>query len=285
MVQGEYTICDEQGHIIFRIYHSIVDPGKRPYRVHCHTAFEIATVMSGKGIYNINGIEYTFKEGDVCIFSCDEVHCITEIFDGKPLDLFNIKFEPRFIWSQNNINNTHLLNIFFNRNDKFCNIFKKSSSVEKIINLIHEIYNEIKNKDEEYEIMIQNMIVTILVTILRNFDYVKKNTNYTHDNTNLRLLEKTMSYINNNIDLSFSLEDLAAMASMSKSQYCTLFKKYNGITPWDYITIKRIEKSIILLKTTKYTKLQIACMCGFNNTANFYRAFKNVTGKIPTDYV
>ena len=71
---------------------------------------------------------------------------------------------------------------------------------------------------------------------------------------------------------------------MSKTYFCTIFKKLNGISPWDYITIKRVEKSVEILKTSQDTVLEIALKCGFNNTANFNRAFKKVTGKVPGDY-
>ena len=71
---------------------------------------------------------------------------------------------------------------------------------------------------------------------------------------------------------------------MSKSYFSTIFKKYNGISPWDYITIKRVEKAVTLLKTTDKTKLEIAQSCGFNSPANFYKAFLRITGKSPKYY-
>ena len=39
-----------------------------------------------------------------------------------------------------------------------------------------------------------------------------------------------------------------------------------------------------MLRSTDYTTLKIATACGFNNTSNFYHAFKKVTGKIPGNY-
>ena len=71
---------------------------------------------------------------------------------------------------------------------------------------------------------------------------------------------------------------------MSKTYFCRQFKELNGISPWDYITIKRIEQAISYIETTNLTKLEIAAKCGYNNTSNFYHAFKKVTGKNPSDY-
>ena len=57
----------------------------------------------------------------------------------------------------------------------------------------------------------------------------------------------------------------------------------NSVSVWEYIKIKRVEKAVGLLKTTDLTKLDIAERCGFSSSSNFYKAFKNVTGKTPSE--
>jgi len=41
---------------------------------------------------------------------------------------------------------------------------------------------------------------------------------------------------------------------------------------------------MILDDTFKGTMLDIALSCGFNNTANFNKTFRKLTGMTPTDY-
>ena len=67
-------------------------------------------------------------------------------------------------------------------------------------------------------------------------------------------------------------------------QLSTVFKKYNGISLWDYITIKRVERAIELIRTTEMTRLQIAAECGFQSPANFYKAFRRITGRSPQSF-
>ena len=55
------------------------------------------------------------------------------------------------------------------------------------------------------------------------------------------------------------------------------------MSPWDYITVRRIDLARKLLSDSDRNILDIAMMCGFNNTANFNRAFKKVTGKTPKE--
>ena len=75
----------------------------------------------------------------------------------------------------------------------------------------------------------------------------------------------------NNLEKKITLKDIADIAYMSQSHFSALFKKFNGISPWDYITIKRVEKAITLLKTTNLSKLEIAAQCGFSSHSNFYK--------------
>ena len=89
-------------------------------------------------------------------------------------------------------------------------------------------------------------------------------------------------YIDENITYPITLEEVAAAASMSRTYFFAVFKKINGITPWKYITVKRVEKAVELIKTTDMTKLDIAFSCGFSSSSNFYKAFKSVTGKNPS---
>ena len=44
---------------------------------------------------------------------------------------------------------------------------------------------------------------------------------------------------------------------MTPTYFSSVFKKFNGLSLWDDITIKRVEKAIQILKTTDMIKLEI----------------------------
>ncbi len=140
-------------------------------------------------------------------------------------------------------------------------------------------------KAEGYELKVKINLYSALLIILRCFGYVNSDTVHPARMQNLKQLSAAMDYINKNLTTPLTLEDIAASAAMSRAYFSTVFKKYNGISPWDYITIKRIEKSIELIKTTDMTKYEIAESCGFNSMSNFYKMFTKVTGKSPNDYL
>ena len=273
---------------LLKLFHSTVNPGQRAYRQHHHTEFEISVFISGNGTYTVGNKVYHFRKGDVFMFSSNEIHCITNIEADEPMDLLNIHFEPRFIWSAgNDLFDARFLKIFFERNENYENrLDRDNPATAEIRELILSIEKEFEVKKPEHELMIKVDILKILVTAIRSYNYVKDNAcAFTIRQQSLYNLEKAMDYIDKNLTENISLDNLAKNANMSRTYFCTVFKKLNGISPWDYITIKRVEKAIELLKTTNLTMLELALKCGFNNTANFNRAFKKVTSKVPSDYI
>jgi AraC-like DNA-binding protein len=285
MIFGESVISSlDKNKFLLKLFHSTVEPGKRVYRNHHHTEFEISVLVSGKGVYTVGNKTYDFQKGDVFMFSSDEAHCITSISSDEPFDLMNIQFEPRFIWSSGNLFDLKYLKIFLERNEKFENrLDRENPTTEKIRKIMFDMESEFKHKQPEYELMIKIQLLQLLVTAIRGYDYVKES----NFSTNLKIissLEKAMNYIDENLFSNLSLEEISHVSKMSRTYFCNIFKKLNGLSPWDYITIKRVEKSIEMLKTTNDTVLDIALKCGFNNTANFNRAFKKITGKVPSDY-
>ena len=95
----------------------------------------------------------------------------------------------------------------------------------------------------------------------------------------------SLEYIHKNLTTELRLCDIADVAGMSASYFSNVFKTVMGITLWDYITEKRIDIAMRLLdKNAEYTMLEIALDSGFNNTANFNKAFKKHTGLTPLEF-
>lgn len=278
MVYNRNVLYDNKNNEIIKVFHSKVSSGKRIYREHHHTECELSLFLSGSGVYTVGERIYEFSAGDMFLFSSDETHCITNIYTET--DLLNIHFEPRLLWEQPE--NMELLNLFFAKNKNFSNQF--SSKDIGLRNLIHGIENELTNKFAGYKIECKNKLLGALIYILRNYDYSDKNQNYVKYRSNIKKMKDAMNYINDHLEEKIVLQDIAKISCITPTYFSFMFKKLNGISPWEYITIKRIEKAISLIKTTDMTILDIAESCGFSSSSNFYKAFAKITGKRPTDY-
>ncbi len=281
MKYKESCLTDSHNLPVIKAFFSTVQKGKREYRKHFHPECEISTFLSGSGIYTVGSKKYAFNAGDVFVFSGNEAHCITEIHEE--FKLLNIHFMPSVLLS--NGGDLSLLKIFFARNNNFENKIDSSNpALKNLHNKIIDIEKELCDKKEGYKTQARYNLFSAFVSLIRDFDYIDESVSYSGYRSSLSSIDKALKFIDENIDSPLTLEEIAKEAAMIPSYFSTVFKKINGVSPFKYITIRRVEKAIELIKTTNLTKLDIAMQCGFQSSSNFYKAFLSVTGKKPKDF-
>ncbi len=92
------------------------------------------------------------------------------------------------------------------------------------------------------------------------------------------LIEENMS--NPKLDVPF----LASNMFMSRSLLFNKVKAITGMGIIDYINKQRVEKSVVLLTTTRLTISEISDMVGFSSPRYFSRVFKSNKGVVPSEY-
>lgn len=283
MIKDIGSICDSSGHTLLKMWNVKVPAGKRIFQRHHHVNFEISFVCSGSGIYTTKEHTHHMSPGDFFVFSSNEFHCITEV-GITGLEMINLQFEPRYLWG----NSTDSLseensNICFSHNKDFHNRISADSS-EPIRNHFIAIKNELETQNPEFSLIVKSELNYLLVSLVRCFNYSDNST--TLSRNYMQSFRKVLIYIEKHLGDALSLTDLSHIAGFSPNYFSSLFRKINGITLWDYINSKRIDRAIKLISenSDNKTMLEIALMCGFNNTANFNKAFKKFTGVTPSEY-
>ena len=80
------------------------------------------------------------------------------------------------------------------------------------------------------------------------------------------------------------LADIAARFCLHPNYFSSLFKKQLNITVREYILRLRIQKAKELMADPDLKLIDIALSVGYQDAAHFNRAFKNVTGRTPSQY-
>lgn len=256
-------------------------------RFSSHHDLELSFIKTGDGTYIADGRKYDIRSGDIFIFNNIEPHFISDISSGEYLFNMVIMFDPRFIWSiENDFFDSAYLSVFFNRSQAFSNrIESGSQTVIEISRLLLELEEEFVKRLPKYEIMIKVKLLNILALLARSLDYTGSvaadSSKRRHD---LLLIDRIVDFIDKNLSCEIRLVDLAKLAYMNPSYFSTFFKKYMGISPSEYIAKKRISRAVEYLKVSNKTILEIAGLCGFNNTANFNKTFKRIARKVPSNF-
>lgn len=282
---GIQPLRDRDGTPLILIEEHVL-PGPYSPGPHTHHNLEISCVLQGTGRYQIASREYDLQPGDIVILNNTEPHALY-VPEGVTLHHLVIHFAPSFIWnSLSNAMDYNFLLIFFERGERFSNVLdRENPATPHIFSLMQEIWQEFGERRVCYELMIKIKLQTIFAEVVRNYDYVDlKKAAKPLPEGDISQLNAVLNYIDEHLDAELRLADLAAMVHVSPAYFSTLFKRFNGVSPVEYIIHKRVQRAIELIRTTPQNLTEIAMACGFNNGTNFYKAFRRVTGRTPASY-
>ena len=98
-------------------------------------------------------------------------------------------------------------------------------------------------------------------------------------------LKKALCFIHAHLHSNLKLSDVAQEIDMSQYNFCRLFKKSTGVTPYRYIIQQRVEKAKRLLKEDLELSIaDIALECGFTHQSHLNNYFRQFTQMTPNTY-
>ncbi|TWF33826.1 AraC family transcriptional regulator with amidase-like domain [Chitinophaga polysaccharea] len=95
---------------------------------------------------------------------------------------------------------------------------------------------------------------------------------------------KTQVYIEQHFDEQLSIDQLAAMANMSKRNYIRRFKQATQNTPLEYLQRVKIEAAKKELEKNSQNITTLMFNAGYNDVKTFRQVFKRFTGLTPQEY-
>ncbi|WP_246362195.1 AraC family transcriptional regulator [Paenibacillus alba] len=97
-------------------------------------------------------------------------------------------------------------------------------------------------------------------------------------------LELAIRYMNDRLEDSMKLPELAKHTGLSKQHLILLFKEETGFPPIDYFLRLKIQRASQMLSLTGLSIKEIAARLGISDPYYFSRLFKKITGSSPSAY-
>lgn len=276
------TLSASDGQMLLHMWRVEIPAGARPLRRHCHLSFEITMVKAGRGSYTVGERIYPMEPGDMFVFSSNEPHCITQA-DAEGMTILNLQFEPRLLWGAHadRLTEAHA-GFCFSHGKDFENRIEGAANAP-IGALFDQLRGEFAEGRAEYALGVRSYLNLLLIQLIRNYGY-------THDNIGLsrnqiHAIRRVLEYIDLHLAEEMTLATISERAGISPNYLSSVFHKISGIPLWDYVNSKRIDKACrLLIEEQELTVLAVAMACGFNNTANFNKVFKKMTGITPSEF-
>jgi transcriptional regulator GlxA family with amidase domain len=95
-------------------------------------------------------------------------------------------------------------------------------------------------------------------------------------------LNRVVDYIETHLADKITAMDLADLIKVSTGRLFRAFKISVGVTPFHYITRRRVELACTMMKTTREPLSQLAIACGLCDQAHLCRVFRRMLGMSPS---
>jgi AraC-like DNA-binding protein len=97
-------------------------------------------------------------------------------------------------------------------------------------------------------------------------------------------LRRARDHIDQHYDEPLALDQVAAVAGVSKYHFVRCFVATYGDTPMRYLTRRRIERAQDLLRGANLTVTEVCVLVGFASLGSFSARFHRLVGESPTAY-
>ncbi|MDP4091443.1 MAG: AraC family transcriptional regulator [Bacillota bacterium] len=253
-----------------------------PYDIatHMHDCYELFYFISGELTYYIEGQAYKLCPNDLIITNSRELHRI--VFNSKSsYERKYIHFKPDYI-APYQTDGYSLLNSMEKRKLGHYNRISAKDVIESgISRLWDNIEKTFQEHSPESQIMMKTYFIQMLVTI--NKVFLRYNNPLVDSHEYDKKVTAILDFINSNLEERITLDLLEQQFYVNKYYLCHIFKLNTGFTVIEYITHKRIMRSVELLMSG-ISALDVAHAVGFGDYSTFYKAFKNITGFSPRHY-
>ena len=265
---------EERGylHEEFRLFHLADDNhGEFPY--HYHAFHKVIMVLAGRAEYAVEGERYTLRPGDFVLVGRGSIHRPI-MTDGDFYERIVFYISPEYLQKQS-LPEADLEQCFSLAQERFCYVYHAAED-----DGIQELFRALERAEKENAFgaklrsraLFTELMVAINRAVIRGDGGEGQG-----DNKVVAILQ----YLNSHLTEPLTIDELAALCSVSKYHFCRIFKLATGQSAIQYLLRYRLKIAHSLLGDTDKSISEIAWQCGFPDENYFYRCYKKQYGHSP----
>jgi len=92
---------------------------------------------------------------------------------------------------------------------------------------------------------------------------------------------RVRAYVDDHLETTIQIRDLAAVARRSTAYFCRAFKRTFDQTPHAFVVARRLHRASEMMLTSDASLAQVALACGFADQAHLCKMFRQRHGQTP----
>ncbi|AZN39838.1 AraC family transcriptional regulator [Paenibacillus albus] len=240
-----------------------------------YPAYEILFVTKGKGTFKHANQWIDIVEGDCLIHDMRVPHAYkTE--ENNPFEMYYLVFDG--------IDMEHYWPRLFGEG-AYSMLQSSPASLSELNVLLEQIITLMKDEDAPQELPISALLYQFLLEFYR----IRRDLSGSHANSGYggaepESLQRAKAYIDASYLTFEDVSHLAGIAGLSLYHFIRQFKKQYGVTPKEYVLMKKVHHAKRLLISTSHSINEISIQSGFASYNAFLHAFLKVQHESPRDF-
>lgn len=220
----------------------------------CRTHYLLHYVLSGSGTFYIDGQRYDATRGQLAIL--------------HPLEVMSHATTAADPWHYGWIGFEITINVAALDEQRLVDLPQAEHIFRSIITADHLTHGR--------EMYLCGKIYSLLA-LLEQLDQPEENRTLDH-------VARVKEYIDSNYHLPITVEKLAQDMHVNRSYLSTIFRRFVGCSPQQYLLDTRLKHAAALLAEDGCSVSMAALRCGYSDIYNFSRMFKKTYGVSPSAY-
>jgi AraC-like DNA-binding protein len=151
--------------------------------------------------------------------------------------------------------------------------------------LCRQLCREIILRDRADRLQIEALTIQLTELLFRDYSIASDRTKYIpRGGLTRNSAKRVLEYAEANLGRGVTLRELAGIAQLSTHHFVRMFKKTLGVTPYQYLLERRVERAKDLLRAKRASLAEVALSSGFGNQSHFTSAFHRAVGATPAEF-
>lgn len=261
---------------------------KAPYEHWVHddmplNDYELFVMTSGTLYISYNHKKYSVNEGEMLLLPpVPEPNNRRKGFHPSGCSFYWLHFStPNTFKTINSPDLTLSQNIELTTNYIFIPAVAKLPSPEKVIVLMKQLQDCIRSG---YNNLAKNYMTSMILCEIHNQFHAKNHTYLHTKTTQSQMYHDIVDYVVDRTTKNIKVSEIATEFGYNEKYLSHLFYKISGMTLKQFILKTKMDHANFLLTDTNQSINEIGLSLGYNDSHNFMKAYKKITGLTPTEY-
>ena len=252
--------------------------------VHYHEECQLTYILEGQGVVMVGDKAEEYREEDLLLIGKNTPHVL---------------LHDKAYYEGNGLLHARAISIFFSK-DTFNQVFTQIPETSRIGEFLDQAHfgirikqTEAKRVGNDLKQMVKLKQVPRVILFMKILDLISKNLNFDFISSSIPhvggkedniKLKKIFDYIAENYDKRITLAEIADLINLTPTAFCRFFKLRTNKTFSQFLIEVRINQACKMLSNGNFNVTETFYSCGYNNSSNFHRHFRQHTGLTPLEY-